>query len=72
MAESGVPGASRPTMLIPVIISALKKKTTKKIGFSIWQTSYHDHIIRNDDEYLEKWNYIDQNPSNWLEDIYHS
>ena len=34
----------------------------------IWQTRFHDHIIRNDIEYARIANYIEQNPSKWMDD----
>ena len=52
------------------IIKQFKGSITKQIGFSIWQKSFHDHIIRNDEEYQEIWNYIDTNPQKWTEDCY--
>ena len=71
--ENGTPRASRPTAaLIPTIVSTLKKKTNKAIGFSIWQTSYHDHIIRNEADYRRIWQYIDENPLKWQEDKYYT
>jgi len=39
-------------------------------GFSPWQKSFHDHIIRSDAEYLRIWQYIDENPMNWHDDCY--
>ncbi len=56
--------------VIPSLISALKRFVNKKIGFNIWQRSYHDHIIRNEKEFLEICAYIDNNPINWVNDIY--
>jgi len=70
--REGAPRASRPTTaLIPTIVTALKKKTKTKFGLDIWQTSYHDHIIRNEEEYQKIWKYIDENPSKWEEDEYY-
>ena len=61
--QNGAPGASRPTTaLIPRIVTMLKKKTNKTYGFDMWQTSYHDRIIRNESEYQKIWQYIDENP----------
>ena len=37
----------------------------------LWQRSYHDHIIRNEDDYLPIWQYIDENPAKWTEDTYY-
>ena len=36
----------------------------------IWQRGYYEHIIRNDRDYQDVWNYIDQNPARWAEDEY--
>lgn len=69
--EDGVPRASRPTALIPRIIAMLKKKTQKSVGFDFWQTSYHDHIIRNEEDYQNHLCYIDENPIKWAEDEYY-
>lgn len=33
-----------------------------------WQSRYHDHIIRNDNEYQRINDYIENNPSNWEKD----
>ncbi len=70
--RDGAPRASRPTTaLIPTIVTALKKKTTKTLGFDFWQTSYHDHIIRDEEDYQNHWRYIDENPAKWAEDEYY-
>jgi len=37
----------------------------------IWQRSYYDHIIRNGEDYLRIWKYIDENPLKWAEDEYY-
>ena len=69
--NNGAPRASRPTgALIPRIIGILKRKTNKKYGFQMWQDSYHDHIIRDKEDYRIKWQYIDANPAKWAEDDY--
>lgn len=68
--ESGAPGSARPTPLIPRIVAALKRFSNQEAGLQLWQTSYHDHIIRNDADYLRVWNYISTNPAKWREDYY--
>jgi len=35
----------------------------------LWQINYHDHIIRDIDEYWSIKNYIRNNPKNWDKDI---
>ncbi|MDR2600570.1 MAG: transposase [Oscillospiraceae bacterium] len=53
------------------VVQSLKSITTKQIGFSMWQRSFHDHIIRNESDYLRIWQYIDENPIRWSEDKYY-
>ncbi len=67
---SGTPRAAFPTKSVSQIINGLKSISTKQIGFSVWQRSFHDHIIRNEKEFLEICSYIDNNPTNWVNDIY--
>ena len=62
--ESGRP-MGNPT--IPNVINQLKGYASKKAGFSLWQKSYYDHIIRDQIDYEIKWQYISNNPASWLE-----
>ena len=39
-------------------------------GVSNWQERFHDHIIRNDEEYHRIKNYIINNPKKWSEDCH--
>ena len=54
------------------MVQGFKGAVTRQIGYSIWQRSYYDRIIRNDDEYQKIWEYIDTNPANWNEDEYYA
>ncbi|MCL2125358.1 MAG: hypothetical protein FWH33_05135 [Oscillospiraceae bacterium] len=56
---------------VSFIIQQLKRNISKQIGLSIWQKSFHDHIIRNEAEYQLIWAYIDKNPELWNDDVYH-
>ena len=70
--HNGASGMPRPTnALIPKLVSSIKRFTNKQTGFNLWQHSFHDHIIRNDEDYLRIWQYIDENPARWSEDIYY-
>jgi len=70
--KSGTPRAASPTKAaIPQIVNALKSLTSKEFGESIWQRSYHDHIIRDEFEYRRIWQYIDNNPATWTNDCYY-
>ena len=66
----------RPTL--GAMVGACKSTTTRLAnqsdgtpGRAIFQTSYHDHIIRSEKDYLDHWNYIDANPAKWSEDEYY-
>ena len=50
------------------MVQGFKGAVTRQIGFSIWQRSFHDHIIRNEAEYRRICQYIDENPARWVED----
>ena len=58
--------------MVARVVKHMKAYVTKTIGYSIWQKSYHDHIIRNEADYLRIWNYIDTNPEKWREDRYYT
>ena len=72
-------GAS-PAPTLPQVVGAYKslaanqwlqicKSKNTQMG-TIWQRSYYDEIIRNEQDYLTKWNYIDTNPYRWSDDEY--
>ena len=65
--ENGTMWASSPTKSISSIVRSIKTLTTKEIGKSIWQRSYYDHIIRDQNDYNEIWEYIEYNPKKWIE-----
>ena len=36
-----------------------------------WQSRFHDHIIRSQDDYVKISNYIINNPAKWMQDKFH-
>ena len=64
--------ASPTKSVIAKVINALKSLTSRQFGKTLWQRSYHDHIIRNQADYQTKWQYIDQNPAKWADDEYYN
>ena len=51
---------------IASIVRSIKILTTKEIGVPIFQRSYYyDHVIRNQQDYDEIWEYIENNPRKW-------
>lgn len=58
---------------ISTVVGQFKTAVTKSIrnieqNRIVWQRSFYDHIIRNQMEYESIWNYIEGNPSKWMED----
>ncbi|RLD55589.1 MAG: transposase [Bacteroidetes bacterium] len=57
---------------VSAIIGSYKSAVTKHANRlklpNEWQTRFHDHIIRNDDDFDRIKNYIANNPKNWKDD----
>lgn len=60
---------------LSAIVCAYKSAVTYKIHellgereFPIWQRNYYEHIIRDEQDYENIFNYIVNNPANWKED----
>ena len=66
---SGTPVPTNNT--ISRFVSTFKRFCNKEYGRNIWQRSFNDHIIRNENDYLVRWNYIDSNPAKWCDDRYY-
>ena len=65
--------APAPThAIVPRFVSALKRFCHRDIGEKIFQRSYHDHVIRNEQDYLRIWQYIDTNPACWRNDCFYT
>ena len=69
--------AMQQTNNLSHIIGRLKSLTTREcwqqgyIEKQLFQTSYYEHVIRNQAEFDQIWNYIDQNPKKWTLDRYY-
>ena len=46
-------------------VTTASKKLNIEFG---WQERFHDHIIRDHNEFIRISNYITNNPQNWKED----
>jgi len=57
--------------IIPSVVGTLKKLINKECKEKIWQRNYYEHIIRDEKEYLEILQYIQDNPYKWIEDKYY-
>ena len=63
---------------IGAILAQFKSITAKRINAMrdtdaapVWQRNYYEHIIHNENELKNIWNYIDTNPLHWQEDQLH-
>lgn len=58
------------------IVNHMKGAVTKwcksNNRFFQWQSRFHDHVIRNEQEYWAIKNYIINNPKNWKEDCFYT
>lgn len=53
------------TMTTNDYIKNVQNGKLKPFDKKIWQKSYYDHIIRNQEDYNEKWDYIENNPKKY-------
>ena len=53
------------------IISGFKRAVSMDFDYSPWQKSFHDHIIKSDEEYANIWNYVENNANKWKDDCFY-
>jgi putative transposase len=84
--NQGQTRGSAPTkrVALPGVVQRFKALTTKRyidgvlhqgwpqFDHRLWQRNYHEHIIRSENAYLNIANYIEGNPLQWLDDVYHT
>jgi len=54
------------TMTTNEYICGVKNGDLPPFEKKLWQKSYYDHIIRNQADYNEIWEYIENNPQKWV------
>ncbi len=62
--------------LLAKAIGYMKMNSSKQIHIlspaqSVWQRSFHDHVVRDEREYQMIWEYIDGNAARWADDCYY-
>lgn len=57
---------------VSTVIQQYKGVVTKRLGVSVWQKSFYDHVVRNKTDYAEIWAYIQHNPQRWKDDRLYS
>ena len=66
-ATKGTSRAPSPTnAAIAHLVSTFKRFCHRDVGEKIFQRSYYDHVIRNQQDYNETWQYIENNPRKWF------
>ena len=58
-------GVPTKTSVIAQFVGTLKRFCNKEYGSNIWQSRYYDHVVRNQQDYNEIWEYIENNPTKW-------
>ncbi len=73
----GMSAGASPRPTLSNIMCAYKSLTTRECnqmsnirGRKIFQESFYEKIIRNEEGYLNVWQYIDENPRKWQNDEY--
>jgi hypothetical protein len=58
---------------VGAVVGWYKYQVTKQVnllsdtpGQKLFQRSYYDHVIRNQQDYNEIWEYIENNPRKWV------
>lgn len=56
---------------VSTVMQQFKGIVSKQLSRSIWQKSFHDHIVRTEHGYAQIWQYIDMNPQLWHKDCFY-
>ena len=64
--QSGTPVPTRANSTVAKFVSTFKRFCNKEYGENIWQSRYYDHVVRNQQDYNEIWEYIQNNPRKWV------
>ncbi len=59
------------TMVTNEYIYMVKDGKLKPFNKKLFQSSYHDHIIRGEEDYKKIWEYIDTNVLKWEDDCFY-
>ena len=59
------------TMTTNDYISSVKQSVLPPFEKHLWQKSYYEHVVRNDEDYANIYEYIKNNPLKWKLDNYY-
>ena len=60
--ESDIDGRIVSAPTVSTVVGSMKRWVSRQIGRPVWQKSFYDHGIRNQQDYDEIWQYIENNP----------
>jgi len=60
-----------PSKTIGSLVRGFKASVTKRLGYSVWQRNYFEHIIRDIATHDKIADYIVNNPFMWDKDKFH-
>ena len=60
--KSDIDGRMISAPTISTVVGSMKRWVSRQISRPIWQKSFYDHAIRNQQDYDEIWQYIEKNP----------
>lgn len=60
--ESEIDGRIISAPTVSTVVGSMKRWVSRQIGRPVWQKSFYEHGIRNQRDYEEIWNYIENNP----------
>jgi len=65
-------GGASPSATVSDVLRVFKSLTTRlcDCGGRLFQRSFHDHIVRDEQDYLRIAEYIDTNPAKWTLDCF--
>ena len=64
--ESDIDGRMVSAPTVSTVVGSMKRWVSKQVGRPIWQKFFYDHGIRNQQDYNEIWEYIENNPLKYL------
>ncbi len=62
--------------VISKVMGYIKMNSSKQIrekmgNIPVWQRSFHDHVIRDEKDYLKIWEYIEHKAQKWEADCFY-
>ena len=74
--EDGASRTSPPTKkqhtIVSRFVSTFKRFSNKECGDNVWQRGFHDHVIRDKNDYDTINKYIYENPLKWQDDCFYT